>query len=374
MQEPPEDPWADDPQHDEEGPRSNRGPSGAERSEHEDQVNVDPAARSSWTPVDLTDVLSGTWLPPQPTVGLRDDGKGLFYPGRAHSIAGEPEGGKTWLALSACLDEMHAGRNACYVDFEDTEGSVVGRLLTLGTTRETIRKHFHYIRPEGEINVREFEETLHDLQPTLTVLDGVTEGLALHGLDPLSNLDWARFSRKVIRRITESGSAAVALDHLTKSSEGRGRWAIGAQHKLAGLDGAAYILENRAPFGVGLTGRSTIRIAKDRPGQLRCNALPGTLMWYGDLVVASKGQEFAEVSVEPPHEQDENWQPTELMQKMSAEAAKSLGPFSQNTILQLVKGNTDRKRTAWARLVQGGYIVGTSGKHTLAKPYEGDES
>jgi hypothetical protein len=62
------------------------------------------------------------------------------------------------------------------------------------------------------------------------------------------------------------------------------------------VSGAAYILTNRRPFGVGLTGRSTLAIAKDRPGQLRPHGLLsiGGRHWYGDLVLTSHDQDFAE--------------------------------------------------------------------------------
>lgn len=56
-----------------------------------------PTARENhtWEPVDLADVLDGTWKPPEPTVGRRSDGVGLFYPGKKHTISSESEAGKT---------------------------------------------------------------------------------------------------------------------------------------------------------------------------------------------------------------------------------------------------------------------------------------
>src|SRR5690606_4938868 len=52
-----------------------------------------------WEFVDLDPILDGTHELPVPTICLRSDGAGLIYPGRVHSIAGEPGGGKTWVAL-----------------------------------------------------------------------------------------------------------------------------------------------------------------------------------------------------------------------------------------------------------------------------------
>ena len=91
--------------------------------EAEGQSEDEPEVPSSWRPVDLTSVLDGTWQPPKPTVGRRQDGLGLFYPGKTHTVVSETEGGKTWLALAACIAEMDAGCHVVYVDFEDDRAS-----------------------------------------------------------------------------------------------------------------------------------------------------------------------------------------------------------------------------------------------------------
>ena len=59
----------------------------------------------------------------------------------------------------------------------------------------------------------------------------------MHGLDPLKNQD-ALFGTMVTKQLTASGAAAVSLDHVVKDREGRGRYALGAVHKLNGLSGA----------------------------------------------------------------------------------------------------------------------------------------
>ena len=93
---------------------------------------AEPPRRTSWAPQDLTNILDGTYEPPMPAVGQRSDGPGLFYPGRIHSVAGETEAGKSWLALDAVAIELRAGRAAIYLDFEDTRGGIIGRLLAMG--------------------------------------------------------------------------------------------------------------------------------------------------------------------------------------------------------------------------------------------------
>lgn len=330
--------------------------------------------RRSWQPVDLEPVLTGDWQPPQPTVGLRDDGRGIFYPGKGHSIVSETEGGKTWFALCCALDEMHAGNHVLYIDFEDDEGGVVGRLLTLGAGRDTIREFFDYIRPEhplDSIGSADIKERIAANQPKLAVIDGITEAMAMHGWDPLNNRDAALFGRLLPRPIAALGPAVAALDHVKKERDG-GRYALGAVHKLNALDGAGYLLENRTPFGVGVTGRSTIKITKDRPGQLRQHGLSSGsgMHWYGDLVLESKGEDLAEISIKPPHAFDAAFRPTKIMVAIS-DLLDSKGPLSQRVIRDLIGGRGQTVSRAISLLIADGYVDNKS-PHKLLKPFRED--
>lgn len=333
--------------------------------------------RRSWRPVDLSDVLEGRWEPPEPSVGRRSDGAGLFYPGKVHTVSSESEGGKTWMALAAVRDELDAGQHAIYCDFEDDEGGIVGRLLTLSAHRDVIRDRFHYLRPDGPLGTGIHLDDLNDLltthRPTLAVVDGITEALTMHGLDPNSNRDVAAFGRMLPRRLAAAGCASVSLDHVTKSGETRGRYAIGAVHKLNGLDGAAYVLENRKPFGVGITGRSTIKIAKDRPGQLRKAALPssGGMFWAGDLVLTSHADGFAEVAIEAPESKSDDFRPTVLMGRIMA-AIEERGPLSKRMIRTAVTGKAITVDSALDRLILDGYLT-ESTPHTKVKEWVPDE-
>lgn len=341
--------------------------------EPEPEADPELSEPRTWRPVDLTTVLDGTWKPPEPTVGMRDDGKGLLYPGKCHTVTSETEGGKTWFALCIALDEMHAGNHVLYIDFEDDEGGVVGRLLTLGAKRETIAQHFHYLRPESPlgsgIHFDDLRETVLTYHPTLDIIDGITEAMTVHGLDPLNNKEAALFGHILPRKLARAGAAVASLDHVVKDKEGRGRYAIGAVHKLNALDGAAYTLENRNPFGIGITGRSTIRIAKDRPGQLRKNALPSDMLhWYGDLVLKSEGEEFAEISITPPHEKDENFRPTIYMDRVAQAITKHGSIPSKNSLEKAVSGRAETVRSALEYLILDGYVTPRA-PYTLIKPY-----
>ena len=229
---------------------------------------------TSWAPVDLEAVLDGDDLDPRPQLLTRSDAVKLLYPGRRHAFAGEPESCKTWLALLAVAEVLTDDGVVLYLDFEDNPASVVHRLLALGVKRDHISTGLAYVRPDSRLDDvgRYTLDQVLDRAPRLVVVDGVTEALATFGLDLTSNSDIAQFAVQLTKPLADTGAAVLELDHLTKSRDGRGRYAIGAQHKLAGLDGAAYLLEIVQPFGHGRTGRVRVLVAKDRLGRVREHA------------------------------------------------------------------------------------------------------
>ncbi|WP_406199439.1 DNA primase [Streptomyces europaeiscabiei] len=342
---------------------------------------------TSWRPVDLSSVLDGTHKQPVPTVGARDDGVGMFYPGRLHTVSSETEGGKTWLLLWTAVQELAKGNHVVHIDPEDDHVGTVGRLLLLGAKADDIRERFHYIRPEEaltDVARGELHQLLMDTKPTFSVLDGVTEAMVMHGLNPLDNADCAKFGRILPRPIASYGSAMVAADHVTKSSEGRGRYSIGAVHKLNGLNGAAYTLENRVAFGVGRTGRSTLLIAKDRPGQLRRHAFPTNapgVEWFSDFSMESLDG-FNDVSLTvpvPARDEEGNFRPTVLMVKV-CETLDSKPGLSKTAIETMTPGKAAHIRTALELLVRDGYVTeqprkgrGGGTAYTKVRDYDPEE-
>lgn len=337
----------------------------------------EPETLRTWQPVDLTDVLAGNWTAPEATVGARSDDVGLFYPGKCHTISSESEAGKTWLVLAAVQVELNRGSHVVYIDFEDDVGPIVGRLIMLGCDPEKIRNQFHYVRPEGPLgevpNKIDLADLMRMFRPSLAVIDGVTEGMTLHGLNPLDNADAARFGRMLPRTLAEWGAAVVSLDHVTKSAEGRGRYSIGAVHKLNGLDGAAFILENRTAFGVGLVGRSTVKITKDRPGQLRKHAAPSSqgMHWFADLVLDASINGHVNAVIEPPKQDATDATeapPTFMMQRVTEKLSEHPEGLSQRVLCDVVKGKAVTIRSALSHLIAGGYVTDKT-PHRLVKPY-----
>lgn len=225
----------------------------------------------TWAPVDLEAILSGEYVPLAASVLTRVDGVGMLYPGKVNAIIGESESGKSWVAQTACAQVLARGGSATYVDYESDAADVVGRLLLLGVPADTIRQRFRYIRPDQAATTSPgaFRALLASSQD-LVVIDGVTDALGTEGLSLLDNDEISTWYRRVLRPLARhTGAAVLTVDHVTKSGDGRGRFAIGGQHKLSGIDGAALLAEVEEPFGRGMRGVGVIRIAKDRPGGLR---------------------------------------------------------------------------------------------------------
>lgn len=348
----------------------------SEPPEDRDRDNGYQIGERSWQPVDLDPVLSGSWKPLEPVVGRRRDGIGMFYRGKLHTVSSESEAGKTWLILAAAWEELRRGNHVVYADFEDDEGGIVGRLLTMQTPIEWIRERFHYLRPTesvaAPVNLADLNDILLTHRPTLAVVDGVTEAMTMHGLDPMLNRDIAAFGRMLPRRLTAAGCATTCLDHVPKDADARGRYAIGGVHKLNGLDGAAYILESRDPFGVGLAGRSAVLIAKDRPGQLRKHGhrRKDGLYDFAELILTSHDDSYAEFEVTPHTTRSDEFMPTALMAKIG-DALQTHGPMSQRQILATVKGKRQYAIDALALLQRDGYVSDKS-PHELLKPYSSE--
>jgi len=334
-------------------------------------------APSSWEEISLAAVLAGDQEDGKPTILTRSDGVGLIYSGRLHMIAGEPESGKGWLACHATAEQLAAGHHTAYFDHEDVPATVVGRLRDLGVSAADILERFHYVRPEEPLPDRAYIDRLLDFEPTLVVVDGLTEALALEGLELKDNSDIARYIARVARPLKHAGAAVALIDHVTKDRETRGRFAIGAQHKLAAVD-VSYRLDVLEPFGREREGLVKVTVTKDRAGYVRGHA-------EGDRIallrLSSRDGEVS-VTLDPPDGQGDggSFRPTHLMERVSRALEGAPDGLGLNAIRSSVKGNNDAKTLALELLTGEGYVRrervdGRSVKHLSERAYrEADET
>lgn len=197
----------------------------------------------------------------------RSDGRHLLYAGRLHSIQSEPGLGKTWLALAAVAAVLEIGGAAVMLDYEDTARNARSRLLALGVADAAIRSSFHHLQPDHADSVAGIVAETIGRNPDLVVIDGVAEALHRADLDEDSNADLVTWIESLPRPLTATGSTVLLLDHVAKNGDNRGRYARGAGHKLAAIDGAAYeLVPGRTGFSRTDAGSVRVRIVKDRPG------------------------------------------------------------------------------------------------------------
>ena len=240
-----------------------------------EELIAEIAEGSSWKPIALSDYYDGLFQEVTANILTRTDGKSLIYAGKVHSFYGESESGKSWVAQIATAELLRADKKVIYIDFESDPQDIVKRLKGLGVSRANLLQYLTYIRPETARQVDDpyWDAILTPDSASLVVIDGVTESLTMWGGETVDNDSITKWMRQFPRKVAqESGAAVVLIDHITKNADTRGRFAIGGQAKLATIDGAAYIVEPIEVLSPGRVGSLTLRVTKDRIGDVRASA------------------------------------------------------------------------------------------------------
>jgi hypothetical protein len=353
---------------------------------------VKEVAHDSWKPRDLGALLAGTVARVEPTLLPRSDGRLLLYPGKVHSIHGESESGKSLVLMgeAARIMEVEHG-DVLWITFDSDAEEDIPRAIRFGCTPETLMAHLTYVQPdEPPQRVPESYKALFKNRYALVVIDGVTDavGLLTAGAKGDPNEVYSAFSRIFPRKLaTMTGAAVVLVDHVAKDTDTRGRFAIGAQAKMAELTGAAYLAEpdKEAPTAGGV-GTVILRVGKDRPAGVR--------RYCGPRRARDRTQEAARITfddtgettimtVEPP--QIDPFEVTDavdgpavdmpysLMQTVSEVLEGKTNGLAKGSIEAAVNGKASRKRLAMDMLVELGYArldeVGSSKILTLVEPY-----
>lgn len=345
-----------------------------QRLNDEQHQATDDAPVSSWAPLDLSAILDGSYVPEEPRLMARCDGVCLLYPGRVHTFQGESESGKSMVAQAESARVLTAGGRVVYIDFESDASVVVGRILMMGATREQVAAGLLYlrpgVRPHATLEDRAaFEKLLTD-RFDLAVIDGVTEAASVFGVASKDNDEITAWNRLFARPLAQqTGAAVIQVDHVTKDSESRGRFAIGAQAKMSALDGAAYVVEVKEPLGRGLRGVVVLRVAKDRPGAVRphCGQFRKSdrTQEAAQVVVDSTTDGVIAVTVEPPNTdgdgRSDDFRPTSVMERISQFLEAQPADQSENQVMRGVSGRDSVKKAALAALVAEGFVARFTG-------------
>jgi hypothetical protein len=229
---------------------------------------------SSWERIDLTDAIYGKDNELKPQWMHREDGKKLLYPGCTHSFHGSSGSGKTWVALLTTAQVLkETEQHVLYLDYESFATQIVRRLISLSVAPEVIKERLHYYRPRHRPDVADIDRNafadMLNREYAVAVVDGANICMGLAGLKPNNAEDVAEWHAMILNPIAErTGAATLANDHVPKKADLSG-FAIGSQHKIGGLTGAAFTVEKIESFGRGRYGKATIRVGdKDREGYI----------------------------------------------------------------------------------------------------------
>lgn len=228
---------------------------------------------------DVAALLSGDLPPaPLPEVLQRTDGIGLFYSSQVNIIFGEPESGKTFVALAGIVECLNVGGRAVFLDM-DHNGmqSVIVRLLDLGADASVLAdtERFRYKEPEDR---QDLMETIWDLKrwkPDIAVLDSIGELMPTMGLNSNSPDDFTLAHTSVMKPLAMVGSAVVAIDHVAKNTDSKAQGPTGTAAKSRAVGGTMLRVTIKDAFTPGHGGACYLNVKKDRHGGLRASSPRG---------------------------------------------------------------------------------------------------
>jgi hypothetical protein len=145
----------------------------------------------------------------------------------------------------------------------------------------------------------------------------------------------------------------LLIDHVVKSSESRGRYAIGSERKLGAAD-VHLGLEVVKQLTRGGNGLVKVVVHKDRPGHLT-RPVPREL-----VVVSDPTTHAIEWTVREPvvaaASNDSGWRPSTLMARVSEYVGGQPDGVSRNAIEQNVRGKRDYVRKSIDLLLADGLL------------------
>ena len=208
--------------------------------------------------VDVAALLNGGLpAPPAPALLARTDGVCLFYSGQVNQLSGDPESGKTWIALAAVVEALRSGRRALVVDL-DHNGvvAIVARLLDLGAASALLAdpSRFRYTEPEDAAHLERVVTDARTWRPATVVVDSVGELLPLLRLSSNSPDDFTTAHARALKPFAQAGAAVIAIDHLAKNPDSRTQGASGTAAKRRAVGGISLRVTVKDDFAPGHGG------------------------------------------------------------------------------------------------------------------------
>lgn len=296
-----------------------------------------------------------TWLeggqPPEPdktVYAVRDDGVGLFYPGKVNGVFGDPETAKSWLAHLAIVEALHAGERAAIVDADHNTAPVTARrLLALGVPATTLADPdlFRYAAPEDRGGVKTTIMGLAEWGAAVVVLDSLGELLPMMEASSNDNDEVTYALRLLTTTLLAIGACIIVIDHVTKSTETRSNgYAIGAGAKKRAVRGAYLSVRKLSEVVPGKVGKVAITIVKDSPGTLRAASTNGKDA--GVFILDATNPEALTWRIETGGANVGVFRPTTLMERVSRWLEAHPGAHSRTEVTTNVEGKKSTLATA----------------------------
>ena len=190
--------------------------------------------------------------------------------GRIHMVYGEPESGKTIIALSWVIICISRGEHVLYIDEEGGESSIARLLSDMGADPDLVDQYVHYfpfpgIDKPGYPALIDYTERLN---PAVVLFDSLTDMLSVSGLDENSGIEVTGWMLEVATAVAKTPAlpAVVLIDHVPKDTNNI-RYSVASRAKKAKSDVLWYV-EKQADFDQTKTAAVDLHRHKNRPGSL----------------------------------------------------------------------------------------------------------
>jgi hypothetical protein len=314
-----------------------------------DEDQVEPAEPLF---VDIAAILAkGIPPPPAPVLLRRTDGHALFYAAKVNVLFGDPECGKTWIALAAIVEALNAARRAAFIDLDHNgAGEVVSRLLLLGATPEQLGdpERFRFAEPGDGDELIQVVAALRAWRAAVAVMDSLGELLPLLGLSSNSPDDYTQAHRRALTPLSRAGAVVIAIDHLPKSDDAREHGQTGTMAKRRAVNGVTLRVTVSEPFAPGRGGAASMTIGKDRPGGVRAHCPAATKNQpAGRFVMTARDDGSVHWKVTEPHiERSSERVPDEDLAELDSLVP---GPRSKRDVQDRLGWGSDRSQKALSK-------------------------
>lgn len=206
---------------------------------------------------------------PPPSIGVRSDGRALFYAGEVNNLYGGHSSGKSWIMLYTVKQAIEAGVNVIYLDFEDRARKAVYRLRLMGASAADVSRHLVHLHPKGRCTDAEREMMKQMVKAHavgLVVVDTVGVALGREDKDSNKDSDVASWLDALPNAIASWGPAVVLVDHIAVSKDDMKKPG-GSGRKMQSISGSSFSVQGVSAFGKGKVGVSILTCQKDRNGE-----------------------------------------------------------------------------------------------------------